>query len=71
MDETEMRVLSKNYWLRTFRTPNDEVVVAIRPSRSGNVLHEFFSARTSMVRALSMAGVPIISSWSYNDVGHI
>jgi transposase/uncharacterized coiled-coil protein SlyX len=42
MDETGMRVLGKNYWLWTFRTPDDEVVVVIRPSRGQNVLWEIF-----------------------------
>ena len=37
-----MRVLGKNYWLWTFRTPDDEVVVVIRPSRGQNVLWETF-----------------------------
>lgn len=40
MDETGMRVLGKNYWLWIFRTPQDEVVVVIRPSRGQNVLRE-------------------------------
>ena len=42
MDETGMRVLGKNYWLWTFRTPDDEVVVVIRLSRGEDVLREFF-----------------------------
>ncbi len=42
MDVTGIRVLDKNYWLWTFRTPDDEVVVAIRPSRGEDVLREFF-----------------------------
>jgi transposase len=42
MDETGMRVLGKNHWLWTFRTPDDEVVVVIRPSRGQDVLRETF-----------------------------
>ena len=32
----------KNYWLWTFSTPDDEVVVGIRLSRDGDVLREIF-----------------------------
>ena len=42
MDETGIRVLGKNYWLWTFRTPEGEVVVVIRPSRGQDVLREIF-----------------------------
>ncbi len=41
-DGDAMRVLGKNYWLWTFRTPADEVVVVIRPSRGQDVLRETF-----------------------------
>jgi len=35
-----MRVLGKNWWLWSFRTPQDEALVVIRPSRGGDVLEE-------------------------------
>ena len=40
VDETGMRVLGKNWWLWSFRTPEDEALVVIRPSRGGDVLEE-------------------------------
>ena len=40
VDETGMRVLGKNWWLWSFRTPEDEALVVIRPSRGGDVLKE-------------------------------
>ena len=61
MDETEMRVLGKNYWLWTFRTPDDEVVVAIRPSRGGDVLREFFG--------VDINGAGVVDGWrAYNII---
>jgi transposase len=42
IDETGMRVLGKNWWLWTFRTFRDDVLVVIRPSRGGDVLREIF-----------------------------
>lgn len=40
MDETGMRVLGKNWWLWSFRTPHNDALVVIRPSRGGDVLEE-------------------------------
>ena len=42
MDETGMKGCGRNHWLWTFRTPDDEVVVVIRPSRGRDVLFEVF-----------------------------
>jgi len=44
VDETGMRVLGKNWWLWSFRTPQDEALVVIRPSRGGEVLKEILGA---------------------------
>ena len=61
MDETGIRVLGKNYWLWTFRTPDDEVVVAIRPSRGGDVLREIFG--------LDINGAGVVDGWrAYNII---
>lgn len=61
MDETGIRVLGKNYWLWTFRTPEDEVVVVIRPSRGQNVLREIFGGD------ITAAGV--VDGWrAYNII---
>jgi len=61
MDETGIRVLGKNYWLWTFRTPDGEVVVVIRPSRGQNVLREIFGG------AINGAGV--VDGWrAYNII---
>jgi len=63
MDVTGMRVLDKNYWLWTFRTPDDEVVVAIRPSRGEDVLREFFG--------LDINGAGVVDGWrAYNHPCH-
>ena len=40
VDETSMRVLGKNWWLWSFRTPQGEALVVIRPSRGREVLEE-------------------------------
>ena len=61
MDETGMRVLGKNYWLWTFRTPDDEVVVAIRPSRGRDVLREIFG--------VDINGAGVVDGWrAYNII---
>jgi len=61
MDETGMRVLDKNYWLWTFRTPDDEVVVVIRLSRGEDVLREFFG--------LDINGAGVVDGWrAYNII---
>lgn len=61
MDETGIRVLGKNYWLWTFRTPDGEVVVVIRPSRGQNVLREIFGGD------ITAAGV--VDGWrAYNII---
>ena len=56
MDETGMRVLGKNHWLWTFRTPDDDVLVVIRPSRGRDVLWETFG------KVINCAGVT--DGWS-------
>lgn len=43
VDETGMKVNGKNWWLWVFRTTED-VLVVIRPSRSGEVLKEILGA---------------------------
>jgi hypothetical protein len=68
MDETGIRVLSKNYWLWTFRTPEDKVVVVIRPSM-GRTFRVIFSVGILAVPVLSMAGEPILSSLFYSAAG--
>lgn len=61
MDETGIRVLGKNYWLWTFRTPNDEVVVVIRPSRGQDVLREIFGG--------DINGAGVVDGWrAYNII---
>ena len=40
IDETGMKVNGRNWWLWIFRTCEDDVLVVIRRSRSGNVLKE-------------------------------
>jgi len=61
MDETGIRVLGKNYWLWTFRTHDDEVVVVIRPSRGQDVLREIFGGESN--------GAGIIDGWrAYNII---
>ncbi len=61
MDETGIRVLGKNYWLWTFRTPEDEVVVVIRPSRGQNVLREIFGG--------DINGAGVVDGWrAYNII---
>ena len=61
MDETGIRVLGKNYWLWTFRTPEDEVVVVIRPSRGQNVLREIFGG--------DISGAGVVDGWrAYNII---
>ena len=51
----------KNYWLWTFRTPDDEVVVAIRLSRNGDVLREIFG--------LDINGAGVVDGWrAYNII---
>jgi len=61
MDETGMRVLGKNYWLWTFRTLDDEVAVAIRASRGGDVLREFFG--------VVINGAGVVGGWrAYNII---
>lgn len=59
MDETGMRVLGKNYWLWTFRTPADEVVVVIMSSRGQDVLRETFGG--------AINGASVADGWrAYN-----
>nr|MBE0428236.1 IS66 family transposase [Nitrospirota bacterium] len=61
MDETGIRVLGKNYWLWTFRTPDGEVVVAIRPSRGRDVLREIFG--------VDLNGAGVVDGWrAYNII---
>ena len=61
MDVTGMRVLDKNYWLWTFRTPDDEVMVAIRLSGGEDVLREFFG--------LDINGAGVVDGWrAYNII---
>ncbi|RCV65529.1 Transposase [Methanophagales archaeon] len=61
MDETGIRVLGKNYWLWTFRTPDGEVVVVIRPSRGQNVLREIFGGNIN--------GAGVVDGWrAYNII---
>jgi len=61
MDETGIRVLGKNYWLWTFRTPEDEVVVVIRPSRGRGVLREIFGGKIN--------GAGVVDGWrAYNII---
>lgn len=61
MDETGIRVLGKNYWLWTFRTPENEVVVVIRPSRGQNVLREIFGG--------DISGAGVVDGWrAYNII---
>jgi hypothetical protein len=61
MDETGIRVLGKNYWLLTFRTPDDEVVVVLRPSRGQNVLREIFGG--------DINGAGVVDGWrAYNII---
>mgnify|MGYP002477245965 CR=1 FL=1 len=68
MDETGIRVIGKNYWLWTFRTPEDEVVLVIRPSR-GRAFCMKFLVRNSTVQVSSVAGEPIISFLFYSATG--
>lgn len=61
MDETGIRVLGKNYWLWTFRTPDGEVVVVIRPPRGQNVLREIFGG--------DINGAGVVDDWrAYNII---
>ena len=64
-----MRVLGKNYWLWTFRTPDDEVV-AIRPSRGRDVLREIFGVDINGAGVVDgWRAYNIISFQSYSDAG--
>jgi hypothetical protein len=61
MDEMGIRVLGKNYWLGTFKTPEDKVVVVIRPSKGQNVLREFFGG--------GINGAGVVDGWrAYNTI---
>jgi transposase len=61
MDETGIRVLGKNYWLWTFRTPEGEVVLVIRPSRGQGVLREISGGEFN--------GAGVVDGWLYHPSG--
>jgi transposase len=49
VDETGMKVLGKNWWLWGLRTPEDDVLMAIRASRGGKVLRDIFEEEIEKV----------------------
>jgi len=69
IDETGMKVLGEKHWLWVFRTPQDEVVVCIRPSRGQKVLKEIFGE--DFIIPAVVDGWRVYNNRYCSDAGHI